>query len=151
MERARPDRRLTDLADLTDLLASVAEQQRLGRSQRDEADYWASQIRPALDIDDAQTIAWLLLDIAEHPLVPDRLCQRARAWATALERLGPRADRSAQGGRAWTSCQTTSPGTNSARRRRSTWYSTPGRPPDCALGNRESARRGRQPLGRYRC
>jgi len=57
MERARPDRRLTDLtdltdlADLTDLLASVAEQQRLGRSQRDEADYWASQIRPALDID----------------------------------------------------------------------------------------------------
>jgi hypothetical protein len=91
MERARPGRRLTDLADLTDLtdlLASVAEQQRLGRSQRDEADYWASQIQSALDIDDVQTIAWLLVDIAGHPLVPDQLCQRARAWATALERLG---------------------------------------------------------------
>jgi hypothetical protein len=60
----------------------------LGRSQRDEADYWASQIQPALNIDDAQTIAWLLLDIAGHPLVPDQLSQRARAWATALERLG---------------------------------------------------------------
>ena len=91
MEQARPGRRLTglaDLTDLTDLLASVAEQQRLGRSQRDEADYWASQIQSALDIDDAQTVAWLLLDIAGHPLVPDQLCQRARAWATALERLG---------------------------------------------------------------
>jgi hypothetical protein len=91
MEQARPGRRLTDLADLTDLtdlLASVAEQQRLGRSQRDEADYWASQIQSTLDIDDAQTVAWLLLDIAGHPLVPDQLCQRARAWATALERLG---------------------------------------------------------------
>jgi hypothetical protein len=87
----RPGRRLTDLtdlADLTDLLASIAKQQRLGRSQRDEADYWASQSSPALNIDDAQTIAWLLLDIAGHPLVPDQLSQRARAWATALERLG---------------------------------------------------------------
>jgi hypothetical protein len=91
MEQTRPGRRLTDLADLTDLtdlLVSVAEQRRLGRSQRDEADYWASQVRPALDVDDAQTIAWLLLDIAGHPLLPDQLCQRARAWATALERLG---------------------------------------------------------------
>ena len=102
MQPARSGRHLTDLADLTDLLASIAKQQRLGRSQRDEADYWASQIQPALDIDDAQTIAWLLLDIAGHPLVPDRLGQRARAWATALEHLGPRADRDAEGGRAWT-------------------------------------------------
>ncbi len=90
MERARSGRRLTDLRP--------HRPDRPAGQRRRTAAPWpqptrrggllGSQTQPALNIDDAQTIAWLLLDIAGHPLVPDQLSQRARAWATALERLG---------------------------------------------------------------
>lgn len=73
--------------DLTGLLMAVSEQARVGREYRDEADYWASQVEPALDIDDAQTIAWLLWEVAGSRWLPGHMEQWARAWAASLEEL----------------------------------------------------------------
>jgi hypothetical protein len=74
-------------AELTALLASICQQRRFTRVQRDEAAYWAHQVQvqPDLDPDDAQTIAWLLADVAEHPFLPQPLHQRAQTWTASLE------------------------------------------------------------------
>jgi len=73
--------------DLGGLLAAVSQQYRLGREYRDEAGYWASQVQPGLDQDDAQTTAWLLEDVAGLPWLPGAVEQWARAWAASLEEL----------------------------------------------------------------
>jgi hypothetical protein len=73
--------------DLVGLLGTVSEQTRLGREYRDEADYWASQVDPRLDAEDARTIAWLLRDVAGSPWLPEPVEQWVRAWAANLEDL----------------------------------------------------------------
>jgi hypothetical protein len=75
------------VADLTDLLGTIAIQSRFARQHLDEAAYWAEQLRPELDADDAETIAWLLADVAGHPFLPERLYDRVHAWAASLERV----------------------------------------------------------------
>ena len=83
-------------ADLADLLAAVSEQSRLGRAYCDEADYWTNHVHD-LDVDDAETIAWLLDEVAGSPWLTSDQCERARAWAASLRDLpgwtrGPRAN-----------------------------------------------------------
>ncbi|HZD72014.1 MAG TPA: hypothetical protein VFA45_24795 [Actinomycetes bacterium] len=73
--------------DLAGLLRAVSAQPRLGRESRDEAGYWASQIEPGLEADDAQTIAWLLQDVAGSRWLPSHIEQWAKAWAASLEEL----------------------------------------------------------------
>ncbi|HZC99687.1 MAG TPA: hypothetical protein VFA46_05705 [Actinomycetes bacterium] len=74
------------VADLTDLLGTIATQSRFARTHRDDAAYWAEQIRSELDPDDAETIAWLLADVAGHPFLPEPLYERVHAWTASLER-----------------------------------------------------------------
>ena len=73
--------------DLVGLLGAVSEQTRLGREDRDEADYWASQVDPRLAAEDARTIAWLLRDVAGSPWLPEPMEQWARSWLASLEEL----------------------------------------------------------------
>jgi hypothetical protein len=73
--------------DLAWLLATVSRQSRLGQERRDQAGYWATQIDPGLREDDAQTIAWLLEDVAGSHTVPDHMQQWASAWAATLADL----------------------------------------------------------------
>jgi hypothetical protein len=74
-------------SDLVGLLAAVSEQAHLGASYRDEAGCWASQVDPRLDAEDAQTIAWLLWDVAGSPWLPEPVEQWAKSWAASLEDL----------------------------------------------------------------
>jgi len=74
-------------ADLTKLLGTLARQYRLARVYRDEASYWASQVRPDLDGDDAETIAWLLGEVSTGHIIAESVRERAKAWASRLERL----------------------------------------------------------------
>jgi hypothetical protein len=74
-------------ADLTKLLGALSRQYRLARVYRDEASYWATQVRPDLDGDDAETIAWLLGEVAAGHLIAEPVRERAKAWASRLERL----------------------------------------------------------------
>jgi hypothetical protein len=73
--------------ELTALLASICQQLRFTRVQRDEAAYWAHQVQvqPDLDPDDAETIAWLLADVAEQPFLLQPLHQRAQSWTAHLQ------------------------------------------------------------------
>jgi hypothetical protein len=78
---------LKQATDLAGLLTAVSQQARLGPEYRDQADYWASQIKPELDTDGAETIAGLLQDVAGSPWLPVHIEQWARAWAASLEEL----------------------------------------------------------------
>jgi hypothetical protein len=78
---------LKQATDLAGLLTAVSQQARLGPEYRDQADYWASQIKPELDTDGAETIAGLLQDVAGSPWLPAHIEQWARAWAASLEEL----------------------------------------------------------------
>jgi hypothetical protein len=71
--------------DLASLLTAVSQQARLGPEYRGQADYWASQVKPGLDADGAQTIAALLQDVAGSPWLPAHMEQWARAWTASLE------------------------------------------------------------------
>jgi hypothetical protein len=73
--------------DLVSLLAVVSDQTHLDHEYRNEADYWADQVDPGLAADDAQTIAWLLHDVAGSLWLPEHMEQWARAWAASLEEL----------------------------------------------------------------
>ena len=73
--------------DLVGLLAAVSEQARLGHEYRDEANYWASQVDPGLAAEDAQTIVWLLQQVAGSPWLPEHMEQWARSWVAGLEEL----------------------------------------------------------------
>ncbi len=74
-------------ADLTKLLGALARQHRLARVYRDEASYWATQVRPDLDGDDAETIAWLLGEVATGYIITESVREQAKSWASRLERL----------------------------------------------------------------
>lgn len=81
------------VADLTTLLGALARQYRLARVYRDEASYWAGQIRHDLDDDTAETIAWLLGEVSTGHLISESLRERAKAWAARLEcRVGATTD-----------------------------------------------------------
>ncbi len=73
--------------DLTKLLGALARQHRLARVYRDEASYWATQVRPDLDGDDAETIAWLLGEVASGYIISEAVREQAKDWAGRLERL----------------------------------------------------------------
>jgi hypothetical protein len=75
------------VTDLVGLLAAVSVEVHLGHEYRDEADYWAGQVDPGLAADDAETIAWLLWDVAGSPWLPEPVEQWARSWAGSLEEL----------------------------------------------------------------
>ena len=74
-------------ADLAGLLSAVSTQDHLSSSDRDQAGYWADQVRPGVDPDDMQIIASLLEDAAGSPWLPDPVQQWARAWATTIGEL----------------------------------------------------------------
>jgi hypothetical protein len=74
-------------ADLARLLAAVSAQEHLGSGYRSEADYWASQVGPALDASDVHSIAALLDDVAGSPWLPEPMQQWARAWTATIREL----------------------------------------------------------------
>ena len=87
MEPVKPLLNARQATDLAGLLAAVSGQEHLGHEYRDDADYWAGQVDPGLAADDAQTIAWLLWDVAGSPWLPEPVEQWARSWAGSLEEL----------------------------------------------------------------
>jgi hypothetical protein len=72
---------------LANLLGAVSNESRLGRTWCDEADYWAGQVAPRLEDDDAQNIGWLLDDVAGSPWVSDPMRRRARGWSDTIMEL----------------------------------------------------------------
>jgi hypothetical protein len=78
--------------DLVGLLAVVSAQSHLGHEHRDEADYWAGQVDPGLAAEDADSIVWLLQEVAGSPWLPRPMEQWARSWAASLEELTGGAD-----------------------------------------------------------
>ena len=73
--------------DLVALLAVVSVQAHLGHEYRHEADYWAGQVDPGLDAENAETIVWLLQEVAGSPWLPEHMVQWARSWVASLEEL----------------------------------------------------------------
>ena len=82
-----------EVAELADLLEAVSKQALLGHLWCRDADYWAEQVRPELDVDDAETVGGLLDEVAGSPWLPGPMQQQARAWAATLQELvgGPAA------------------------------------------------------------
>ncbi|HEX2375806.1 MAG TPA: hypothetical protein VHO93_17645 [Actinomycetota bacterium] len=78
--------------DLVGLLAVVAVQTHLGHEYREEADYWAGQVDPGLAAEDAETIVWLLEEVAGSLWLPRPMEQWARSWVVSLEELAGGAD-----------------------------------------------------------
>ena len=73
--------------DLVGLLAVVAVQTHLGHEYREEADYWAGHVDPGLAAEDAETIVWLLQEVAGSPWLPEPMEQWTRSWLASLEDL----------------------------------------------------------------
>jgi hypothetical protein len=73
--------------DLVALLAVVSVHAHLGHEYRDEADYWAGQVDSGLDAENAETIAWLLQEVAGSPWLPEHMVWWARSWVASLEEL----------------------------------------------------------------
>jgi hypothetical protein len=73
--------------DLVALLAVVSVQTHLGHEYRDEADYWTGQVDPRLAAEDAETIVWLLQEVAGSPWLPEPMEHWARSWVASLEEL----------------------------------------------------------------
>lgn len=87
MQSVEPLLNRRQASDLTGLLAAVSVQTHLSHEYRDEADYWSGQVDPELAAEDAQTIAWLLWDVAGSSWLPEPVEQWARSWASSLEDL----------------------------------------------------------------
>jgi hypothetical protein len=74
-------------ADLASLLDAVGSQLHLASGYRNEADYWAGQVRFGLDASDVDSIALLLEDVAGSPWLPEPMQQWARAWTATIREL----------------------------------------------------------------
>jgi hypothetical protein len=59
--------------DLVALLAVVSVHVHLGHEYRDEADYWAGQVDPGLDAENAETTVRLLQEVARSPWLPEHM------------------------------------------------------------------------------
>ena len=87
MEPTEPLLSSAQATDLVGLLAVVSAEPHLGHAYRDEADYWAGQVDPGLAAEDAETIVWLLQEVAGSPWLPEPMEQWARSWVASLEEL----------------------------------------------------------------
>jgi hypothetical protein len=74
-------------ADLSNLLAAVSAEDHLGSGYRNEADYWASQVRPGLHASEVHHIALLLEDVAGSPWLSEPVQQWAKAWIATIREL----------------------------------------------------------------